>query len=152
MLATPPAVLVVAGAANRSRVLELPFLRFTGRISYALYLWHVPVFRLSGTTYARDRSLSWIALAGALAVVSTLALEEPLRRAWRSRGRWHLGADARGTSSASRSRPGMNSGPPGRDGSAVGLVLSPEPPGQSRLLVGADEPGRSQPNARGIHE
>lgn len=86
MLATPPAVLVVAGAATSSRILELRFLRFTGRISYALYLWHVPLFRLSGTTYARAIALPWIALAAVLATVSTLALEEPLRRAWRRRG------------------------------------------------------------------
>jgi peptidoglycan/LPS O-acetylase OafA/YrhL len=88
MLAMPPAVLMVAGAANSSRVLELPLVRFTGRISYALYLWHVPLFRLSGTTYAGNPTLAWIALAGVLAVISTLALEEPLRRAWRSRGGW----------------------------------------------------------------
>ena len=87
MLATPAAVLLVAGAASRSRVLETPPLRFTGRISYALYLWHVPLFRLSGTTYAGAAALPWIGLAGVLAVASTLLLEEPLRRAWRSRGR-----------------------------------------------------------------
>jgi peptidoglycan/LPS O-acetylase OafA/YrhL len=86
MLAIPAAVLVVAGAATSSRVLELPPLRFVGRISYALYLWHVPLFRLSGTTYAGTAALPWVALAGVLAVASTLMLEEPLRRAWRSRG------------------------------------------------------------------
>jgi peptidoglycan/LPS O-acetylase OafA/YrhL len=88
MLATPAAVLLVAGAAASSRVLELPHLRFAGRISYALYLWHVPLFRLSGTTYAGTAALPWIVLAGVLAVVSTLVLEEPLRRAWRRRGDW----------------------------------------------------------------
>jgi peptidoglycan/LPS O-acetylase OafA/YrhL len=88
MLATPAAVLLVAGAAASSRVLELPHLRFIGRISYALYLWHVPLFRLSGTTYAGTAALPWIGLASALAVISTLVLEEPLRRAWRSRGGW----------------------------------------------------------------
>ncbi len=85
MLATPAAVLLVAGAATRSRVLELPPLRFVGRISYALYLWHVPLLRLSGTTYAGTAALPWIGLAGVLAVASTLLLEEPLRRAWRTR-------------------------------------------------------------------
>ena len=88
MLATPAAVLLVAGAAASSRVLELPHLRFIGRISYALYLWHVPLFRLSGTTYAGTAALPWIGLASALAVISTLVLEEPLRRASRSRGGW----------------------------------------------------------------
>ena len=47
-----------------------------------------PLFRLSGTTYAGTAALPWIGLAGVLAVVSTLVLEEPLRRAWRSRGDW----------------------------------------------------------------
>ena len=85
MLATPAAVLLVAGASDRSRVLELAPLRFTGRISYAVYLWHVPLLRLSGTTYAGVAALPSVALAGVLAVLSTLLLEEPLRRAWRRR-------------------------------------------------------------------
>ena len=58
MLATPPAVLLVVGAATSSRILEPRFLRFTGRISDAVYLWHVPLFRLSGKTYARARDLT----------------------------------------------------------------------------------------------
>ena len=110
MLATPPAVLMVAGATSGSRVLELPPLRFTGRISYGLYLWHVPLFRLSGTTYAGNPTLPWIALAGGLAVMSTLALEEPLRGAWRARGRLR----------SAQSRPGRGSitwpGTPGSQG------------------------------------
>ncbi|NUR06800.1 MAG: hypothetical protein HOQ22_04715 [Nocardioidaceae bacterium] len=59
-------------------------LRFVGRVSYAFYLWHVPLFRLSGTTYGRASTLPWIVLSFALAVASTL-LEEPLRRRWRHR-------------------------------------------------------------------
>src|SRR6476469_6942113 len=52
MLATPAAVLLVAGSAHGTRWLELSALRSTGRISYAVYLWHVPLLRLTGTTYA----------------------------------------------------------------------------------------------------
>jgi peptidoglycan/LPS O-acetylase OafA/YrhL len=115
MLATPAAVLLVAGAAASSRVLELPHLRFIGRISYALYLWHVPLFRLSGTTYAGTAALPWIGLAGVLAVASTLVLEEPLRRAWRSRGGWP----------AAQRRP--NAGRNGVSGYYQGSGVSPRP-------------------------
>jgi peptidoglycan/LPS O-acetylase OafA/YrhL len=92
ILATPAAVLLVAGAANRAPILEVPALRFVGRISYALYLWHVPLFRLSGTTYARGPAVPWMLAAAVLAVASTLLLEEPLRSAWSA---WSVSARRR---------------------------------------------------------
>jgi peptidoglycan/LPS O-acetylase OafA/YrhL len=82
MIATPGAVLLVARAATGSRDLELSPLRFTGRISYAVYLWHVPMLRLTGTTYAGAAALPPIVISVILAVGSTLVIEEPLRRAW----------------------------------------------------------------------
>ena len=91
LLATPAAVLLVAGAVQGNRVLELGGLRFAGRISYALYLWHVPLFRLTGTTYGRSAALPVIAVAVGAAVLSTFLLEEPLRRAWRRRQATGLG-------------------------------------------------------------
>ncbi len=83
LVATPAAVLLVAGAVHGNGVLELPVLRFFGRISYAWYLWHVPMLRLTETTFGRTAAIPSIALSLVAAVMSTLLLEEPLRRAWR---------------------------------------------------------------------
>jgi peptidoglycan/LPS O-acetylase OafA/YrhL len=85
MLATPGAVLMVAGALSGNRFLEASPLRLTGRISYAAYLWHVPLLRLTGTTYAGAAAIPPIVLAVIVATASTLIIEEPLRRAWRLR-------------------------------------------------------------------
>jgi len=85
MMAAPAATLMIAGAAHGNPVLELPLLRFTGRISYALYLWHVPLLRMTGTTYAGAAAIPSLVIAVLLAVASTLLFEEPLRRAWRLR-------------------------------------------------------------------
>lgn len=90
ILATPAAVLLVGGALGGSHWLELSALRFTGRISYALYLWHVPLLRLSDTTYAGSAALPSLILALLVATASTLLLEEPVRRAWRRRRRVEL--------------------------------------------------------------
>ena len=88
MMATPAAVLMVAGALPGNRFLEVSPLRFTGRISYAAYLWHVPLLRLTGTTYARSAAIPPIVLAVIVAIASTLIIEEPVRRAWRLRHGW----------------------------------------------------------------
>ena len=85
MLAALAAVALVAGAAQGSRWLELMPLRFAGRISYALYLWHYPLLKLTGT-YGDGVSAIWILLFSVgLATTSTLWLEEPVRRWWRAR-------------------------------------------------------------------
>ncbi|WP_375401454.1 acyltransferase family protein [uncultured Amnibacterium sp.] len=68
-----------------SLVFELPPLRFVGRISYALYLWHWPSLWLLGTMRSGLRALPAVAFSIVMAVISTLFVEEPIRRAWRRR-------------------------------------------------------------------
>jgi peptidoglycan/LPS O-acetylase OafA/YrhL len=85
MIATPGAVLMVAGALSGNRFLEASPLRLTGRISYAAYLWHVPLLVLTGTVYGRAAAIPPVALALLVATASTLIIEEPVRRAWRVR-------------------------------------------------------------------
>lgn len=76
---------VVAFALPGVPLLEVSWLRFVGRISYALYLWHFPVLVLTDQMYGGPSALPALALSFALATASTLWLEEPLRRAWRRR-------------------------------------------------------------------
>jgi peptidoglycan/LPS O-acetylase OafA/YrhL len=90
MLATPAAVLLVMAAVHGSRLLELLPLRLIGRISYAVYLWHVPLLRLSGTIYHRSAAIPTVGLSVVVATLSTLVLEEPLRRAWRRHAGEHV--------------------------------------------------------------
>lgn len=69
------------GAAQR--MLSLPALRFIGRISYSLYLWHWPVFVLARWTTgleAHALQLSALVAAFALAILSYYWVELPTRR------------------------------------------------------------------------
>ena len=91
MLATPAAVLLVAGAVPGNRWLELSALRFTGRISYAVYLWHVPLLRLTGTTYAGVAAILPIAASFALAVARRSCSKSPSDAPGDGEGRWAPG-------------------------------------------------------------
>jgi len=79
------AMFVVAFALPGVPLLELGWLRFVGRISYALYLWHWPVLVLTGHVLSGVSALPALALSFVLAVASTVWLEEPVRRRWRAR-------------------------------------------------------------------
>ena len=68
------------------RALGNRVLRFLGRISYSLYLWHVPVLAAAGAA-AYDhrfwRSAAAILVAIAIATAAFFFVEQPLRRRWR---------------------------------------------------------------------
>ncbi|GAA5238886.1 hypothetical protein BMMON2_17080 [Burkholderia mallei] len=74
------------GRARASPVraaLEQPALRFVGRISYSLYLWHWPVFVVFRWTLGLDSAggkASALLVACALATASYRFIETPLRR------------------------------------------------------------------------
>ncbi|MGD9796156.1 MAG: acyltransferase family protein [Acidimicrobiia bacterium] len=76
-----------------ARVLAFPPLRWCGLISYGLYLWHWPLFVLlsQSRTGMTGWPLAWlrIAVSVAVAVVSYIVVEQPIRRGalvgWRSK-------------------------------------------------------------------
>jgi peptidoglycan/LPS O-acetylase OafA/YrhL len=104
------------GTGPVTAMLRFAPLRFAGRISYALYLWHWPVVTqltpsrtgLGGPALVTVR----LAVAVGLAVASTLLLEEPIRRrigagriAGASTDRWPLPQTSPARRQRARSRP-----------------------------------------------
>jgi peptidoglycan/LPS O-acetylase OafA/YrhL len=90
---TTPAFALVAAAAVLavldSRAVPAPLV-FVGQISYALYLWHVPIYRIARDSALTDTlgpdGVRVLALAATFvaATVSYYAVEQPfLRRKWR---------------------------------------------------------------------
>ncbi|HET7703958.1 MAG TPA: acyltransferase family protein [Candidatus Limnocylindrales bacterium] len=92
LLPTAGAALVIVGATVRAdvlpaRLLATPPMRYLGRISYSLYLWHWPLIVLPAAALDRELPLvARLALAG-LSVVAAAAthrwVEDPIRH-----GRW----------------------------------------------------------------
>ena len=89
LLPTVGAGLVIAGGSSGARtlparLLALPPMRFLGRISYSLYLWHWPILVLPAAAIDGDLPLvARLALAGVSVLVATASqhwVEEPIRR------------------------------------------------------------------------
>ena len=87
-------VLVALAATKGSRILELRPLVLTGRISYGLYLWHVPILGVSSVAFAdvfgHDPSFRWhvvvfFVMSFAAAIVSWYVVESPIQRWGRRR-------------------------------------------------------------------
>jgi peptidoglycan/LPS O-acetylase OafA/YrhL len=83
------ALLILAGITDRtplpSRVLCLPPLRFLGRISYSVYLWHWPLIVFAAALYPTwsrtvQVRLLLLVLTLAVATLSFYAVEQPGRR------------------------------------------------------------------------
>jgi peptidoglycan/LPS O-acetylase OafA/YrhL len=87
LIPTLGAVAIVAAGDGRfgpGIVLRTAPLRFLGRISYALYLWHWPLLVLPaiaiGAELSAEARVALVVLAVLIATASTLIIEEPIRR------------------------------------------------------------------------
>jgi len=96
----------VSGAVSRP-VLSLPPLVFTGLISYALYLWHWPIFvfaRALRIEFSAGVAWTLIAIAFAFATLSWRFVERPIRYrrdvSFRAALLWIFGAPAFGLAAA----------------------------------------------------
>jgi peptidoglycan/LPS O-acetylase OafA/YrhL len=79
-------VLAAAHGDVLVRALGNRVLTFLGRISYSLYLWHVPVLAAAGATaydHRFGRSVAAILVAIGVATAAFFFVEQPLRRRWR---------------------------------------------------------------------
>jgi peptidoglycan/LPS O-acetylase OafA/YrhL len=77
---------LILAAVEGQTLLTLAPLRFLGRISYSLYLWHAPVLVALGATVSDGRPLrSVLGLVAAIAAASASFhfVERPLRARWR---------------------------------------------------------------------
>ena len=87
VIPTAAAVLLIAGGGLRfgpGVLLRLLPIRFLGRISYSLYLWHWPVLVLGGLAIGTDlnlgQTIGLVGIALAFAVLTWAFVEEPFRR------------------------------------------------------------------------
>ena len=87
LLPTLGAVALIAGgdrSGGPGLLLRIAPLRFLGRISYALYLWHWPLLVLVAAAYGAALppalGLTVVAVSVLMATASTLLVEEPIRR------------------------------------------------------------------------
>ncbi len=97
LLPTLGALALIAGGdrlGGPGLLLQTAPLRFLGRISYALYLWHWPLLVLGAAAYGAPLppvlSLALVFVSVLVATGSTLLLEEPIRRRTTDGGRPRL--------------------------------------------------------------
>ncbi|MEI9850191.1 MAG: acyltransferase family protein [Sphingomonas sp.] len=82
-------LLAYGGEAGTARLLSLPPMRWLGRLSYSLYLWHWPLLTLATIAGAEPRAPMRAALLGlslAAAALSYHFVEMPIRRRFRHGG------------------------------------------------------------------
>jgi hypothetical protein len=82
VLGTASMLLAGEDSGSRFRALDNPPLRFLGRISYSLYLWHWPLLGLARLLFADQPAAraAAVSIAAGLAWASTAWVEEPIRR------------------------------------------------------------------------
>ena len=73
-------LLVAGGTGGVSGLLSHPSMRFIGKISYSLYLWHWPVFVVLGATASFPRAIGGWLVSFALAIISWRFIETPVRQ------------------------------------------------------------------------
>jgi len=80
------ALIIFCGLGGQLSLLTNPLMRYFGRISYSLYLWHWPVLILPAVALAHSLSLAEkllaILLSILLASLTTRWIESPMRKGW----------------------------------------------------------------------
>lgn len=80
------ALIIICGLGRQLSLLTNPVMRYFGRISYSLYLWHWPVLILPAVALAHSLSLAEkllaIFLSILLASLTARWIESPMRKGW----------------------------------------------------------------------